>query len=371
MRKKGNLILIGSFILIVITYFILKNIFFLISSLDVKNVLKIIIDSFSITDIIVILISPVIATFFYCKEKLRSWVIEKLRGYAVFIESFILFSIDYFILKKYFLISYSDNDLNTIIHSFSKTDIITILTSSAIAIGFLYYIGYSIAARRKGLILKHPLQYSITFNGSILFLGVFLSLLSASGHLNIMLFILINIIFVVGFAFSNEVITENKDEQVTLKRNLGKTLENLALYDVTNEDYKFKDKNGNRYIIPILEVKEIRISSVLFDWYKIPGSDSSRLKEFLRNKFYIDWVKTAKIEKMLDGKVINVFTEQKSLSLILNDERNEVNPKIDNCITDKLIAEMENGSLNIYNAMKPEPKKSWFVKLRQKFRSFF
>jgi chaperonin cofactor prefoldin len=104
----------------------------------------------------------------------------------------------------------------------------------------------------------------------------------------------------------------------------------------------------------------------LFCWNEIPGNDNGascahpdawvctgmemdiiRLKEFLSQKYGIDWVKTAKIEKIDDGKTIQLSNEQNSISLKLNTEKTEVNLKIDNGRNDKFIAEIRNGKLNI------------------------
>jgi len=48
----------------------------------------------------------------------------------------------------------------------------------------------------------------------------------------------------------------------------------------------------------------------LFTWDEIPGNDRKTQRIFTR-KFGIDWVKTAKIEKMDDGNIIKVYVEKK------------------------------------------------------------
>lgn len=99
----------------------------------------------------------------------------------------------------------------------------------------------------------------------------------------------------------------------------------------------------------------------LFSWDEIPGSADARLIEFLKQRFYIDWVKTAKIEKIDDGKTIKISTDKNYLSLTLDDEKTHVTFNGEktyiqyvNLIIDDgrpnilIIAEMENGKLNIY-----------------------
>ncbi|MCZ7385593.1 MAG: hypothetical protein O8C63_12730 [Candidatus Methanoperedens sp.] len=86
----------------------------------------------------------------------------------------------------------------------------------------------------------------------------------------------------------------------------------------------------------------------LFSWDDVPGNDSGRLKEFLIQKFGTGLVKTAKIDKIDNGKTIVVSVGKNYISLRLNDEKSEVNLEIDDGRTDELIAKKENSKLNIY-----------------------
>lgn len=99
----------------------------------------------------------------------------------------------------------------------------------------------------------------------------------------------------------------------------------------------------------------------LFSWDEIPGNDSGKLIEFLERIFGIDWIKTAKIVKTNDGKTINVYTEKKSLSLTLNDEKTRVHLKIDEQ-TYLYTAEIMNGKLNIYTGITKDYMVSPFKK---------
>ncbi len=90
----------------------------------------------------------------------------------------------------------------------------------------------------------------------------------------------------------------------------------------------------------------------LFTWDEIPGNDNRRLIEFLEQKYEIDWVKTAKIEKIDYGKAINIYTEKNSLLLRLNDKKTKVNLESDSGKASELIAKMENGTLKIYERFK-------------------
>jgi phage tail-like protein len=86
----------------------------------------------------------------------------------------------------------------------------------------------------------------------------------------------------------------------------------------------------------------------LFRWEEIPGNDNERLIEFLIQKFRIDWVKTAKIEKIENGKIIRISYKKNYLTLELNNEANEVYLKIDDNRTEKFLIRMDNHKLNVY-----------------------
>ena len=86
----------------------------------------------------------------------------------------------------------------------------------------------------------------------------------------------------------------------------------------------------------------------LFSWGEVPGSDSDKLIEYLKQKFSIDWVKTARIEKINDGKAIRVSTQKNNLSLRHNDEKTKMILEIDDGRIDEFIVKEESSNLNIY-----------------------
>ena len=90
----------------------------------------------------------------------------------------------------------------------------------------------------------------------------------------------------------------------------------------------------------------------LFCWDEIPGNDNGKFVEFLKPMYDIDWVNTAKIEKIDGGRIINIFTEKNSLSLKLNYEKTKVNLQIDDGKTFELNVRTENSKLNIYENSK-------------------
>lgn len=91
----------------------------------------------------------------------------------------------------------------------------------------------------------------------------------------------------------------------------------------------------------------------LFSWDNIPGNDNERLIGFLKRKYSLDWIQSAKIEKIDDNKTIRVFAGKNHLSLTLNNEKTEINLKIDGGRTDELAVKIENNKLNIYDKYFP------------------
>ncbi|MFA4957848.1 MAG: DUF262 domain-containing protein [Candidatus Methanoperedens sp.] len=101
----------------------------------------------------------------------------------------------------------------------------------------------------------------------------------------------------------------------------------------------------------------------LFIWDKVPGNDNKKLLEFLIQKFDIEWIKVAKIEKIEDNKTIRVFSEKNSLSLKLNDEKTKVNLRIDDGRTDDYTVKSKNSELNVYNSI-TSPQRMYLKRAR-------
>ncbi len=124
----------------------------------------------------------------------------------------------------------------------------------------------------------------------------------------------------------------------------------LAFSGENRVEIKVDEIEGNGYLkINGCRARYLHAGEYLFRWDEVPGTDSIRLIEFLKRKFSISWVETAKIEKIEDGKTIRVSTEKNYLSLGVNTEKTKVNLKIDDNRTVEFIAKAEGGKLNIYN----------------------
>ena len=93
----------------------------------------------------------------------------------------------------------------------------------------------------------------------------------------------------------------------------------------------------------------------LFSWDNVPGKDNGKLIEYLEQKYGVDWVRTAKIEK-IDNNEIRIATEKNFLSLRLNNENTKVTLTINKVKTDEFIVKKENSKLNIYKDTEQEKK---------------
>jgi len=93
----------------------------------------------------------------------------------------------------------------------------------------------------------------------------------------------------------------------------------------------------------------------LFSWDNVPGKDNGKLIEYLEQKYGVDWVRTAKIEK-INNNEIRIATEKNLLSLKLNNENTKVTLTINKVATDEFIVKKENTKLNIYKDIEQEKK---------------
>jgi|GEM_PF-3504834 len=119
------------------------------------------------------------------------------------------------------------------------------------------------------------------------------------------------------------------------------------IYDIMKEGYNHRSTFAHGK-----HAKPVQFKSYLFSWDEVPGNDSGRLIEFLKQNYGIDWAKTAKIDKIDNDKTIRVSTEKNCLSLKLNPEKTKVNLIINNSKANEFIVEMKNGKLNLYKSQK-------------------
>ncbi|VVB91604.1 Baseplate J-like protein [uncultured archaeon] len=86
----------------------------------------------------------------------------------------------------------------------------------------------------------------------------------------------------------------------------------------------------------------------LFCWEEIPGNDSLKFIDFLKQNYSIDWVKTGKIEKIDNLRTIRISAEKNYLTLNLDNYETKVTMIIDDGRTDEYSVKLKNDKLNIY-----------------------
>ena len=113
------------------------------------------------------------------------------------------------------------------------------------------------------------------------------------------------------------------------------------------------------------------MATYLFSWDDLSTKAEARFKDFLIKKYHIDWVNNAKLEKIDDGKTIQVASGGNSLFLVLNDKKTEATLIICDGKIDKLKVAEKNGKLNIYNEIHilcPSCKKDFLEDLEKELR---
>ena len=92
------------------------------------------------------------------------------------------------------------------------------------------------------------------------------------------------------------------------------------------------------------------VSTYLFSWDNIPGSDSERLLRYLRDDHDIGWTESAGISKSDDGKTISIFKDRNSAEIMIDENEEKATLKIsDDVRTHDLTVKKKNGKLNIHN----------------------
>ncbi len=101
---------------------------------------------------------------------------------------------------------------------------------------------------------------------------------------------------------------------------------------------------------PTPAAQAVTVDTFIFGWDNVPGTDSARLTGFLKNKFGIDWVETATIEKSTDDMNINLSSGTNLMSIkFTNDEKTKVSLTINDGRTAEFIGVNVDGKKNIYS----------------------
>ena len=96
------------------------------------------------------------------------------------------------------------------------------------------------------------------------------------------------------------------------------------------------------------EINIFVFKQYFFSWDNVPGNDSEKLLRFLRDNFDIVWAENTEIHKSDDGKTIRVFTDENSVEIMIDEEKEKATLKIGDGRTHDLTVKKENDKLNIY-----------------------
>ncbi|MDO8727813.1 MAG: hypothetical protein Q7J35_17285 [Candidatus Methanoperedens sp.] len=100
---------------------------------------------------------------------------------------------------------------------------------------------------------------------------------------------------------------------------------------------------------PVPTPEKVTVDSYIFSWTDVPGTDETRLKEYLKTKYSLDWIDNAKIEKTNGSKVITLNSDDKYVSLTMVENGIDINLTINDGRTDIFIWMFENSKQNVYS----------------------
>jgi hypothetical protein len=90
------------------------------------------------------------------------------------------------------------------------------------------------------------------------------------------------------------------------------------------------------------------LTTYLFNWDKVPGEDSERLLQSLKDVLNIGWAEDAAIQKSEDNKTISIFTDDHRAEITLDEQNGTATLKASGGITNDLQVKKENDQLNVY-----------------------
>ena len=102
--------------------------------------------------------------------------------------------------------------------------------------------------------------------------------------------------------------------------------------------------------VPTKVTPEVKtVDSFIFTWNDVPGNDETRLKEYLKNRYGLDWINSAKIEKTDDSRMINLTSENNYVNLKIEGSELDINLTINDGRTGRFIWMPENSKQKVYS----------------------
>jgi len=92
-------------------------------------------------------------------------------------------------------------------------------------------------------------------------------------------------------------------------------------------------------------------SKYIFTWDAVPGSDSERLLNYLRDEYGIDWAEDAQISKSDDGRTITITDGENSARITLDEMNSEMAElKIEGGRSENLEVREKNGEMRLHES---------------------
>jgi hypothetical protein len=124
--------------------------------------------------------------------------------------------------------------------------------------------------------------------------------------------------------------------------------------DVSSQNVTHSSKEENIPEISITSLSSVYLHDnseqkdiYLFSWENVPGNESHRLRSYLQDYFFLDWVENANIIKDDERKIIRVFGNENSITIMLFNESAQINLGKDG--SSNLYVKEENGTHNFYD----------------------
>ncbi len=115
---------------------------------------------------------------------------------------------------------------------------------------------------------------------------------------------------------------------------------------------KMKKAADTEYRLIASIAKEFRKEEYLFCWGEA-FENNKAFADLLKQKVNVDWIKTAKTEK-IDDFTVSISSEKNILTLKMNNEKSRAVLKINDNKADEFVVRAEGGKLNIYKDKKDE-----------------
>jgi CRISPR/Cas system CSM-associated protein Csm3 (group 7 of RAMP superfamily) len=107
----------------------------------------------------------------------------------------------------------------------------------------------------------------------------------------------------------------------------------------------------------------------LFNWGDVPGSDSEKVRNFLKDICKVRWLENAEISKSTDGKTIRITKEEHSAEIVISEKEEKATLIINDDTSYELKLKIEMGELKIYLNLFSEFGEMSFDKLPEKIQN--